>query len=698
MATRAPRAGLVCLLFVALAFVALSADAAPPEDAKLRDMLAKWLDAQNIHATPPECDKGCFVLSSMSLHGAVGEPLAFELHGSVLFEGGVVKVPLFGPSNEVRLDDLSLGSGDKPVIGFEADHYYLLTAAPSFVLRGTVTLSSDQMLTVAGPLVSLDAKLSQGRLVEGSRLSGLTATTLHFDPMTPESASEAESRTPKIFRLSRSLRIGKEVGFTYRLVMSQATPLGVVRLPLAYGEKVHEVAGAPGWTADALELSLPTTGNAADVTVSGVLNAPAKEGVQSFGTDERSAYEWWLVESDPDFRVELGGEAKLVDNAQSPVPPTLPTARTYLVQRGQHLEVDAKSLVRGEVLAAVARMQHRFVSVTAGGEIIGDETIEYDNNGLDHLAFTPAGQPIYSSTDGQPGRILHTQAGSLEMLVPLGAGTHRLRVQTLSQARFLPLLGAMTVPMSDYPLTTSAVEVTIGLPPEIRPMALLGGDHARWAFGRGDGVAALLGIGLACFGFRTRRTRILGSVATVGLWLVSREAFVVATATLFVAGAVFLGSRFLRGNRLLGVSAVALLCSMFAAKWALAGNAVDEPRRELFVELPSIPQPETSRPDPSFRGAVDTKAAVTPVSLSLPTSERYVRTSRQLVTSKHAFVPCLLYVTPSLLALLELAWLAVVGFLIFAHRAPIAALSFRVKERLGRRSEPSGTEVFPRTW
>jgi len=184
----------------------------------------------------------------------------------------------------------------------------------------------------------------------------------------------------------------------------------------------------------------------------------------------------------------------------------------------------------------------------------------------------------------------------------------------------------------------------------------------------------------------------------VGLWLVSRDAFVVATAVLFLTGAVFLASRFLRGNLLLGVSAVAFLASMFCARWALTGDATDEPKRELFVQSPDVPQPETARREASFAGAIDTKAAVTPVSLSLPISERYVRTSRQLVTSKQPFAPRLIYATPALFVVLELAWLGVVGWLVFAHRLQIAALLSRVKDRLARRTEPATGEAFPRTW
>src|ERR1700722_5388219 len=118
--------------------------------------------------------------------------MRFVLTGTLLFPEKT-KVPLFGPSSQVRLDELTLNGGP-PVVGFEEDHYYVITDLHSFTLRGTITLSNDQMLPVVGPLVSLDAELTRGRLVEGQKLSGVSGQMLHFDPMTPESQSEAESR------------------------------------------------------------------------------------------------------------------------------------------------------------------------------------------------------------------------------------------------------------------------------------------------------------------------------------------------------------------------------------------------------------------------------------------------------------------------------------------------------------------------
>ena len=243
------------------------------------------------------------------------------------------------------------------------------------------------------------------------------------------------------------------------------------------------------------------------------------------------------------------------------------------------------------------------------------------------------------------------------------------------------------------------MDVVLGLPRDVgSPWGSSAGTSPRWVFARADGVAAFIGVAFACFGFRTRRTRILGSLATVGLWFVSREAFVVAAAALFVVGAAFLASRILRGNPLFAASAAALILAMFGARWALTGNAVDEPKRELFVQAPPLPQPESSHPDGRTVSSIEIKAGATPVSLSMPTSERYLQTSRQLVTSQRPFVPRLLYATPSLLACLEVAWLGLMAMLVHAHRSALAGLLARVRERLSRRAEPKeeSPEALPR--
>jgi hypothetical protein len=354
------------------------------------------------------------------------------------------------------------------------------------------------------------------------------------------------------------------------------------------------------------------------------------------------------------------------------------------VQRGQGLEVEARSLVRGDVLAAVARAHQRHVAITGRGELISDESIRYDNNGLDHVMVTPAGKPMYVSTDASAQRILHTEAGARDIVVPVRAGTHLLRVQSLAEARLPPLVGVVAIPSTTYPLATSSAEITIGLPEGVHPLAVLGGDRTRWGFARADLIAAALGIALACFGFRKHKARALASVCTVGLWFVSREAFVVAAAGLFLAGGIFLASRFLRGAWLMVAASALTASALLGGRFVLGSDATAEPAREMFVERPELPRPEVSGGStPTFSG--DPKTDITPVSLSFPSSERYVQTSRQLVSSERPFVPRVVYVTAAFVGVLYAAWLALMGLLVWEHRERLVALKAKIEGRLARR-------------
>lgn len=629
------------------------------------------------------CHEDCFLLSSLVLRGKT-DAMTFELKGSVRARPGeIVKVPLFGPPSQVRLDGVTI-DGSPAAIGFDSDRYHLFTPSRSFTVRGSVTLGSDQMLSVPGPIVSVDARLSAGKCIEGERLSGVVAAVLHFDPMT-EASEAAKPKPPPVFRLARALRFGREPAFLYKLTAHEGADIGTINLPLRYGEKVSDVQGSTGWSASGSNLSLPVVGQEAEITISGTLPESVVGAPKTYTTDSRSAYEWWLIEADPEHRVDAGGDPKLVETQQSPIPPQFPGARVFLVQKGQSLEVDAQSLVRGEALAAVARTNQRFVAITGRGELISDETLRYDNNGLDHLMLLPAGKPMYLSTDQSAERILHTKAGSSEVLVPVHPGTHQLRVQSLAEARIWPVAGALTIPPTTYPIATSAAEMTIGLPDFVHPIAVLGGDHTRWVFSRGDLIAVLVGVAVSWFGFRTRKTRALASVVTAGLWFVSREGFVVAAAGLTLVGAIFLASRFWRGSRLLITSGLLTVVALLAGRFVLSSDATAEPTLEMIVTHPTLPHPESSSGVSSFHSG-DPKANITPVSISFPTSERYVQTSRQLVSGQRPFSPRVLYVTDTFVTVLQVGWLALLAVLVVLHKGWLLALKDKIVARLTRRS------------
>src|SRR5262249_7391332 len=160
-----------------------------------------------------------------------------ELEGSVLADGAIA-VPLFGPPDKVRLDAVT-EDGKPAAIGFEGDHYYVHTASKRFVLRGTLAFQDDLALTIAGPLNLLEADWKHGRVGEGARLSGLSASTIHLEV---DAGTPAPATAPTVFQLARAVRVGRDIAFEYRLTMRSGIDLGVVRLPLKYGERVLDVA------------------------------------------------------------------------------------------------------------------------------------------------------------------------------------------------------------------------------------------------------------------------------------------------------------------------------------------------------------------------------------------------------------------------------------------------------------------------
>lgn len=682
-------AGIVCALFVAA-----DASGQPRGERPIGTIYpgAARIDESEPAAAPapPPCSEDCFLLSSLAIKGSVSQGMTFELKGTIRPDE-MIKVPLFGPPDQVRIEDVTI-NGAPAQIAFDSDHYSLYTSAKSFTIRGKLAVGTDELLSVVGPVVGVETHLSSGRMVEGEHLSGVHGSVLHFDPMT---GGTEKPKAPPIFRLARAIRFGHDTSFVYRVTAQESDDIGSIHVPLKYGEKVGDVQGSAGWHVDGTDLVLPVSGHDAEVTVSGTMPTNAVGGVKTYACDSRSAYEWWLFEADPDHRFDTGGEPRMVETSQSPIPPTFPGARVFLVQKGQSLDVDARSLVRGDVLAAAARHDTRFVAITGRGELISDETIAYDNNGLDHLMVTPAGKAMYLSTDKQSQRILHPEQGAREMLVPMRSGGHELRVQSLTEASLWPVLGAVKIPATRFPLTTGEAETTIGLPQYVHPVAVLGGDRTRWGFARGDLIAVIVGAGLACFGFRTRKTRAIAAVVTAGLWFVSKEAFVIATAGLFFAGAVFLASRFLRSTWLLLASGVLAVVTLFGGRFALA-DATVEPELEMLVDHPTLPRPEVAGSSDVITHG-DPRADITPVSLSFPTSDRYVVASRQLVSNERPFEPRVVYVTTSFLTSLQIAWLFLVGLLVWAHKDRLQVLKTKLVERLSRRSAPPDPTTAPET-
>jgi hypothetical protein len=690
--------------------------------------VATWLAQRNASTA---CTEHCFVLTRLHLAGAADGEMHFSLEGAVLADRPVA-VPLFGPPTHAHIDRVT-ENGKPAAVGFEQDHWFVLTASRRFVVEGTLSLEGDLALTLPGPLDALDADLTRGRVVEGAHLSGLVGATVHFD----RDAVSSPAEEPPVFQLSRAVRIGRETTFEYRLVMRSGKDLGVVRLPLAFGEKVLDVQGSTGWTLQGTDLVLPTAGRSAQVTVTGALASVAR-----VEPDARSSYEWWLVESDAEHRLTVSGDARQIDTSQSPIARTQPSARLFMVARGQHLDIAAQALVATEALAAVVREHDRTLVLTARGDLVADDTLSYENDGIDWLTWPPTGRAVFLATDGHAERVMRTADGAGEVLVPLRVGSHSVHLQSMDNAWLGLFAGSLTVPTPTHALATSRATLTLGLPGRVHPIAVLGGDRPWLAFGAEDALALAASVVLALLALRGRLRRTLGAVALGGLWLLSATAWALLVGAGVVTVAAWASGRLLpRRQRLaawgaIGIAsfAVGIMQMGRHAPSHPAGTATTETtpafggdlknrelekksgeqdaRRQVMdgskdqldqdVSLPVAAQTVVNDHE-GWMGQLNARVAldggivqgVAPVALPLPAYERSITITRELVTRDRPLTLHLVYITTTGLAPLVGLWLLCLAWLARLHAAEIARIARMIRERLARQPEPDPAPPVP---
>jgi len=660
------------------------------------------------------CADHCWVLDRMKLSGPIDKgSVDFELTGELLQKGSY-EIPLFGPADKLRMENVTQ-NGARATIGFEEGHYYFHTSENHFTLRGKLVLPEDRTITIVGPLDALDAEVKGGRVTEGEHLTALAGTALHFD-----AEGDAPAAQPAIFSVSRALRVGKSIEFEYRISAQSGTDLGVVHFPLRYGERVVDVAGSTAWRTESEELLLPTTGKRADITITGTL-----ANVSSFAPDARAPFEWWLLESDAEHRVLATGDAKQHDASESPIVRKEPNSRLYLVQRGQHLDVTVQTLQSLDVLAATVRDHTRTLVLTGAGDLVMQDVLTYDNNGLDYLYYTPDGKPLYLAIDGASERVMHKD-GSEDLMIPMRLGQHTVTVQSLSSTTIGTLFGRISMPGPRVPLATSSEQLTFGLPESVHPFLVTGGEKTQWPLGSSDAIAFGLSGIAAMLALRGWKKRTLGGVTMMGLWFVSKPLFIAALA----AGAISIvwpvvarlgktTKRVTLGLGLLGAVAIGVPLLVVAKSehtgtstgWAATSATSDVDTTKGAEEMPmggnggavqaqvdmrAKDELKKNMPTQVFaqRGDFASQLAhagvldgVRPVALSMPGYTHSAEAKRQLVTPSRGFTPVLWYVTDTGLALLALLWLASAAGLAWMSRDRLVALREAVRAALAPKAQ-----------
>jgi hypothetical protein len=681
--------GLICA-FAAAMLVESGASAEPTISGSV-DEIESWAVA---HAPPPECTESCFVLERLALRGnPMAGSLRFELAGSVV-AGGARNIPLFGDPTAVRLADARLNGGPA-TIGFDTS-WFLRTDARHFTLTGTIVLGEVRELSVPGPLNAFDADLASGYVVEGAHLSGLTDTVLHFEAGEVPAAEPPPAET---FDLARAIRVGDRIAFEYHLKMSGLRELGVQRLPLKNGEQVMRVDGSVGWSVENAELVLRTSGRDATVVVHGLLS-----GLGTFTADARSPSEWMLLESDIDHEIRVQGDATPADVAQSPIGATAPIARAFRLMPREHLDIVAARRESRDVLAAVVDSHERVLLLTAQGDMVMNDLLQVDDSALDVVRIDTHARPIFLAVDGVAERILQEAepSSSDTVAVPLRAGRHWVRLQSVGSAPIGWPFGRLRIPMPEHALTTGEARVTVCLPEGVQPIATTGGDHPVWLAGDArDALALGFSSVVAWLAFGRRRTRVAAAAIGFGLWWLAQPLFIAAA----IALAGFAAARWValqwtgwsRRAGLLGVAIALAGMSVVAVRAARSepdhvvkvscdSDSVAPDQLYMTQKLMNAASERTSEAHYARAAASEARSfgtigllggaslerGVTPVELPLPSAARSVAIERQLVTKDRPFVPTVWYVTSAVGWMLRVAWIAALAWMLWCHRATLA--------------------------
>ncbi|MGD0526457.1 MAG: hypothetical protein ABSE49_15000, partial [Polyangiaceae bacterium] len=417
-----------------------------------------------------------------------------------------------------------------------------------------------------------------------------------------------------------------------------------------------------------------------------------------------------------------------IDASQSPIARTQPSARLFMVARGQHLDIAAQALVATEALAAVVREHDRTLVLTARGDLVADDVLSYDNDGIDRLTWPPTGRAVFLATDGRAERVMRTADGAGEILVPLRLGSHSMHLQSMAGESLGLFGGSMTVPTPTHALATSRATLTLGLPDRVHPLAVLGGDVPWLAFGTWDALALVASVALALLALRGRLRRALGAVALGGLWLLSPGGWMLLVGAGVVSAAAWATARLLpRGPRLAAWAAIGVLA--FAFGIATMSHRAPSHHATVATTVTNVPVAGDQKnaeldkmkvaPDQdasvaqsaqaivaqgqAWYGEVNARVAldggivqgVAPVALSLPAYERSITISRELVTRDRPLTLHLLYVTTTGLVPLVGLWLACLLGLVRLHAGEIARLVRLLRERLARRPEADPTTAPP---
>ncbi|MCU1347194.1 MAG: hypothetical protein JWO56_224 [Acidobacteria bacterium] len=329
--------------------------------------------------------------------------------------------------------------------------YQVIPLAPAFTLRCDARPSgSDRLrMNVSPAILAVRSEVTDGELVAGDEDGdGARGYTL-VRQVVGSNEKLATSATGRylITLLPDTSR------FRYAIqVHNPNRSTAPLPLHLVSGEHLQQIDSAAPYEPNGASYEFAMPPGDSTITLSGELQGT------SFAPPVEASLQYVVVESHPLLRPATGGSPKRVSTGETGIDTQYRGALAFEIGPRERI---SWSVTRLEAMRAISYAIHNTTHtlfIPANGPILGETSLEMDNQGAPELILPRQPEPTFVSLQGEP--ILMTKNARGQLTVPLSAGRQRLVVQHRQAiARFPIVLARLDVPRLPVPSTYTHVQL-----------------------------------------------------------------------------------------------------------------------------------------------------------------------------------------------------------------------------------------------
>lgn len=661
---------------------------------------AKWLiRSRDLIPRPSECKGLCFVLDRLVFSGSLEDnEIYFSLEGSLLTDMDTI-IPLFGPPQRFTIEDVTINNREA-ITGFDNNNYFSRVSDRNFLIKGKISFINEVNLTVAGPVNTLINEMKDANITQGNKLAGIRNRLINFQSTKIDPVIIDRPEIKPVFQINRAIRISNDINFEYFVYIRSATEISNYIIPLRNSEVILQVLGADDYKIEDNKIIINSQRQSLNLRIIGKLDKLA-----DLKMDDRSNYEWWLIESDPQHKINVKTQANQIDSSESPMQRTMSLSRLFFLSKGHTVTIEVEKLSSLEALAVIMHSQSRKIIWTKDGDLVSQDTFTYENSGIDYLVFDTGAKPIYLEVNRESQRLFSLEnIPKTAIVLPLEKGRHSASIQSLGKEKISFFAGRLRIPFPEHNLTISKGSIDIGLPRGIIPIYLTEGYGFINPFYFYQLIFFIIIIIISWIFYKKKKEKIIAIISFTGLFALFDIFFIIIFLVGFLISIFkFIKKRYSKNKFILTISIFMIFIFLIFIYLIIlpsfgvyrvdqiADGAVFE--KQVYAPPPPSPSRERrvgQRPSADYLDAeMDYDAirseervisdssimeGIIPVALPMPGYDRILRVQKELITSDRPMKPVLYYLRNYSLIPVFLIWLISLILFIRIHLPSIKSL------------------------